>query len=40
MELVSYRKYRTEGEAIELIDLLKSNDIDCHVENISTIKNI
>jgi hypothetical protein len=36
MELVTYRKYKTEEEAIELIDLLKSNDIDCHVENISS----
>jgi hypothetical protein len=35
MELATYRRFKTEEEAIELIDLLKSNDIDCHVENIS-----
>jgi len=34
MTLVTYRVYKTEEEAIELIDLLNSNDIDCQVENI------
>jgi len=34
MELVTYRKYGTEEEAIELIELLKSNNIECFVENI------
>jgi hypothetical protein len=35
MDLVTYKKYKTEEEAILLIDLLKSNDIDYAVEDIS-----
>ncbi len=35
MEIVTYKKYKTEEEAIELIDLLKSNNIEYYVENIS-----
>ncbi|MCK4663414.1 MAG: hypothetical protein KAT68_11150 [Bacteroidales bacterium] len=35
MELVTYRKYRTEEEAIALIDILKYNDIEYYIENIS-----
>lgn len=35
MELVTYKKYRTEEEAIELIDLLKSNGVEYYIENIA-----
>jgi len=35
MELVTYKKYKTEEEAISLIDLLKSNEIEYYAENIS-----
>ena len=35
MELITYKKYRTAEDAIELIDLLKSNSIEYFVENIS-----
>ncbi len=35
MDLITYRKYKTEEEAISLIELLKSNDIEYFVENIS-----
>lgn len=35
MEIVTYRKYKTEEEAISLIELLKAYDIEHYVENIS-----
>jgi hypothetical protein len=35
MELITYKKFKTQEEANELIDLLKSNNIDYFVENIS-----
>ena len=36
MEFVTYKKYKKEEEAIDLVDLLKSNDIDYQIENISS----
>jgi len=35
MEFITYRKYKSEEEAFELIDLLKSNDIEYTAENIA-----
>ena len=36
MEFITYRKYKTEEEAILLIELLKSNDIEHYIEDISS----
>lgn len=36
MEFMTYKKFKTEEEAIDLVDLLKSNAIDYQVENISS----
>lgn len=35
MELVTYKKFKTEEEAVPLVDILKSNDISYQTENIS-----
>ncbi|MCT4602019.1 MAG: hypothetical protein N4A59_03795 [Marinifilum sp.] len=36
MELVTYKKFKTEEESVPLVDILESNDISYHIENIAS----